>query len=217
MSVGTPTKADYRAWAVAMLSSRPQEAMAAQGYRQRGLVFRRAVNGLQQVARFDLFVRPRYAKDKAQLVLNADISVPEADAVFNDLLAASGIEPQLYTISVPADSLKRTPREPWLFSDQNEALLLEPSVTEALHTEVGQWLDERRTVENLAVLSHHETVKSVKEYGPAPDKRPLYLAALYVTIDRRQSGRKILEFGYPEGSRAREIYQGALDFYDRGP
>ena len=77
-----PTKREYRQWIEGALGLSPLQVMSAAGFRQRGLVFSRLIGGVKQVVRFEIVVRPSYARDSAQLVILVDTSAPSADRIY---------------------------------------------------------------------------------------------------------------------------------------
>lgn len=208
-----PAKAEYRSWIEAVLSRGPQEALAQGGFRRRGVVFDRVIGGVKQVVRFDLVVRPAYARGSAHLVFNVDLSVPEADGVYVESVQSVSGARKPYFLRIAGDSLRKIPGPSWLFADDQQADNLEASVVKVLVEDVVPYLEQRASIADLAAKCDVEIDDEVRESGQLNGDRSLYIAALYSAAGNDNEARRILAASYPEGSRGRAEYGPVIDYY----
>lgn len=208
-----PAKREYRQWIEDVLERSPLRVMTEAGFRKRGMVFTRLAGGVKQVVRFELLVRPRYARDSAQLVILVDTCVPDADGIHAESLRDVPDALTPYFVRQDAETLRKPQRGLWLFADKPQAEALEKPLAEALTDDVIPYLEDRSSIASFAARCESEVLLHVHRHGPFVTDRPVYVAALLSVAGHEDRAREILDKAYPVGSRGRSIFEPVVNFY----
>jgi hypothetical protein len=212
--VDKPAKKEYRQWAGEALGLSPLQVMSAAGFRQRGLTFTRLIGGVKQVVRFEIVVRPRYARDSAQLVILVDMSAPSADRIYAESMRGIPDARVPYFVRQDAETLRKPQRDLWLFANQGQAEALGEPLAEALAEDVIPYLACRSSIADFAGQCKSETLGSLQKHGPFATERPAYVASLISAAGSEDGARELLASAYPAGSRGRFIYEPVIEFYE---
>jgi hypothetical protein len=208
-----PRKGEYRQWIDQMLAGEPTEVMFPEGFGKRGTVFGRTTNGVRQAVRFDLVVRPNYARDAAQLVFNVDISVPSADAIYRQSVDRIPDMRVPYFVREAGDRFMDATGGLWLFRDERHAGELGREVAQVLRQRVVPFLSARATITGLASELEAEINGMIRDFGYLQGDRAVYVAALHASVGSVDEARALLARAYPAGSRGRDFYDSAIEYY----
>ncbi|MFD8978675.1 hypothetical protein [Streptomyces sp. NPDC059564] len=169
---------------------------------------------MKQEVEFGLFVRPKHARDSAQLVLNTHISPASAIEIYQEMLPNDPNPLESCRISSPIESIARERVGMWLFKDEVSAASLEDSVLRAVSSSVLPYLEEASSTEALFAICRDGVEKAASFLGYSAGNRATLGAALAVSIGKPSEALDLARLAYSDNSNLRAQYGSVFSYLE---
>ncbi|MGW1765150.1 hypothetical protein ACWCQL_13875 [Streptomyces sp. NPDC002073] len=169
---------------------------------------------MKQEVEFGLFVRPKHARDSAQLVLNTHISPAGVIAIYKEMLPSDPDPVQSCRISAPLESIARERVGMWLFKDDASAAALEGNVLRAVSNSVIPYLADASSASGLFALCRDGVQKAASVLGYSAGNRATLGAALAVSIGKSSEALDLAHAAYSENPNLRAQYASVFSYLE---
>jgi hypothetical protein len=210
--VKLPSKADYRHLIQPVIQGGPAAALQAEGFSGDSLSFVRSIGDVTQEVEFGLFVRPKHAKDSAQLVLNTHVSPAGVIEIYKEMLPSDPNPIESCRISAPLESIARDRVGMWLFRDEETAALVGGGVMQAVSNSVLPYLEDASSTGGLFAICRDGVQKAASILGHSAGSRATLGAALAVSIGRVSEALDLVSLAYSGNPNLRAQYDPVFSY-----
>ncbi|MEU6071427.1 hypothetical protein ABZ864_45070 [Streptomyces sp. NPDC047082] len=209
-----PSKSDYLRLIQPVIQGGPAAILKAEGFAGGSLSFVRSIGDVNQEVEFGLFVRPKHARDSAQLVLNTHISPTGVTEIYREMLPSDPEPLDSCRISAPLESIARERVSVWLFKDEVSAASLEDNVLRAVSNSVLPYLEGASSADGLFAMCRDGVQKAASVLGYSAGNRATLGAALAVSIGKVSEALDLVRLAYSENPNLRAQYDSVFSFLE---